>query len=104
MYQTIIAQNNDPQDEFCLGIIVESIETKDRNRTVYDVVAALREAARDFVETKDGKDVLEKTKGSFNWGDLIEYLPAEVCEKHGVRIVDTFQTDLVVAHNEPIIF
>ena len=35
-----------------------------------------------------------------NLAHLVEYLPAEVCERHGVRIVDTFQTDLVVFHNE----
>lgn len=97
MKQTIISKNVDPTDEFCLGIVVETI---DGQRPSLDVIVALREAAGEFLWTEDGKKVLEETNGRFNWGDLVEYLPAEVCERHGVRIVDTFQTDLVVFHNE----
>lgn len=97
MRQTIIARNSDQTDEFCLGIVVEATDGQDPNP---NVITALREAVRDFIGTADGKKVLEETCGCFNWGDMVEYLPAEVCERHGVRIVDTFQTDLIVCHSE----
>jgi len=98
MRQTIIAQNDEPDDEFCLGIVVETIVP-----ATIDVVSALRDAARDFSKTEKGQGTLEETHGAFNWGDLVEYLPEDVCVRHGIRIVDTFQTDLVVPHNEMLI-
>lgn len=104
MRQTIIAQNNDPRDEFCLGFIVDTIESEDGKNESLDVIAALRNAARDFAETDEGKEVLEEACGSFNWGDLANHLPNEICEQYGVHIVDTFQTDLVVTHNEMLVF
>lgn len=100
MRQTIIAKNDDFRDEFCLGIIVENISSAAPDS---DPVSALRDVAREFAETDEGKKVLEETNGCFNWGDLVENIPKEICEKHGFRIVDSFQTDLIVLHNEQLI-
>lgn len=97
MRQTIIAQKISLEDSFCLGIIVETINEESN----IDVISALRNAAKDFANTKEGQEALEETYyGCINWGDLVEYLPEEVCVRHGVRIIDTFQTDLVVTHDE----
>lgn len=104
MQQTIIAMNNDPYDEFCLGIIVEIKEKDPRRIQSFNVISALQNAAREFTETEAGSRVMEKTGMNFNWGDLAEYLPDEICERHGVHIIDTFQTDLIVTHNEPLVF
>ena len=96
MKQTIIAKSSDLRDEFCLGIIVESTPSIAPDS---DPISALQKAAREFAGTDGGK-----TNGCFNWGDLVENIPTEICEKYGFRIIDTFQTDLIVAHDEQLIF
>ena len=101
MKQTIIAKSSDLRDEFCLGIIVESPPSIAPDS---DPISALQKAAREFAGTDGGKKVLENTNGCFNWGDLVENIPTEICEKYGFRIIDTFQTDLIVAHDEQLIF
>lgn len=100
MRQTIIAKNDDLRDGFCLGIIVKILPGKSLS---LDPVSALRNAAREFAETEEGQKALEETGGCFNWGDLVSCIPAEICERNGVRIIDTFQTELIVSHNEQLI-
>ena len=86
MKQTIIAKSSDLRDEFCLGIIVESTPSIAPDS---DPISALQKAAREFAGTDGGKKVLVITNGCFKWGELV---------------VDTFQTDLIVAHDEQLIF
>lgn len=99
MRQTIIAHNQCPGDEFCVGIIVETDEAHDG----IDPVQALRDAAKEFLATPRGQKALQKTGGCFNWGDLVDELPDTAIKRHGLSVVDTFQTDLVVQHGESLL-
>lgn len=94
MQQTIIAEHNEVDDRFRLGIVVES---KDES---IDILSAMRAAAAEFCATDEGRAEVESNGGSFNWGDMVNSVGEELCSKHGFRIVDTFVTELIVDHNE----
>lgn len=93
--QTIIATGFDePGHRFCMGIVVASVDDVD------DVVTAIQDATLEYLETDEGKAVLQANKGHFNYGDFLENVPDELCVKHGFHLMDVFETDLIVDHNK----
>lgn len=92
MQSTIIAKNNCPGDEFYLGIVI-----KYDDAVTPDPIQAMRDAAVEYI--------LEKQLDfdtPFNWGDLVDAMPRETLSRHGIKILDTFVTDLVVEHDESL--
>ncbi|MBD5583695.1 MAG: hypothetical protein HDQ88_01240 [Clostridia bacterium] len=66
-----------------------------------DPVDALKQAAKDFLGTTDGKEYVERTNATnYNWEDLVSSIPDEITEKHGVIITSTNVTHYVVNHDE----
>lgn len=95
----IAACDTDPKDGVALGIQVGMLTGCDNA----DPIAALRAAAAEFLSTDAGAEVLKSTNGAFNWGDLADHLPGtEFPGRHGVLILDTFATELVVDHDEDL--
>lgn len=92
MQKTIIAKNTCPGDEYYLGIIVNYDEN-----TVPDPIEAMRMAAAEHIVNArlDFDD-------PFNWGDLVNEVPAATMKKYGVTIMDTFISDMVVEHDESL--
>lgn len=97
MQQTIIAKYHDGRAENVLGIVVETDDDR------LDVVAAIKAAAAEFAATPEGEAAVEAAGGNFNYGDFVDNIPGVMCENHGFTVVDTFQTDLVVDHDERLI-
>ena len=92
MQKTIIAKNTYPGDEYYLGITIECDEEKTK-----DPVQAMRDAAIEHI--------LEKQldfDSPFNWGDLVNDVSNETLAKHGIKLIDTFVSDLVVEHDESL--
>lgn len=95
----IIASDPDPKGGTALGIRVDMLSGYDDA----DPVAALRSAAAEFLATDAGAKALASANGAFNWGDLAEHLTGtEFPGRHGVLILDTFTTGLVVDHDEDL--
>ena len=92
----IIAEHNEPNDKFRLCISIQPIT----DAAARDPVQAVREAVRDFAATDLGKQAIRRNSGGFNWGDVVNDLPASVCTRHGFVIVDSFVSEIVVDHNE----
>ena len=99
MTQTIIARHKDGDDEFCLGIVVQSRAGFEDA----DPLQALRAAAAEFCATDEGKAAIDEAAGNYNWGDLVNTLDEGILARHGFKIVDTFVTELVVDHNESLL-
>lgn len=102
MQQTIIAKYHDGDDWNVLGIIIETTGNTGLTN-VSSIQRAFIAAANEFAATPDGKDVIDDNSGDFNYGDFVNNVPNEICEKHGFKIVDTFQTDLIVDHDECLV-
>lgn len=96
--ETIIAKYDDPRDGFCLGIVV----THDGDIENFDLVEAMRAAARDYAATEAGQSDPEVLSGGFNWGDFVNTVPDEICARHGFVVEDTFVTHLIVDHDEAL--
>lgn len=97
MLQTIIAKYHDGASENVLGIVVETDDDE------LDVIAAIKAAAAEFAATPEGEAAVEAANGDLNYGDFVQNVPNTTCENHGFTVVDTFQTNLVVDHNERLI-
>ncbi len=89
---TIVA--HDLSDEQCPVALVLQVEVPSRS---FDIHSAVSAAVAEYLETPDGA---EYSEGSFNWGDVADYLPEEICNKHGFRIKDVRTADVVVEHDE----
>ena len=96
MKHVIVA--NMPDGDEALLIDVET------DKPGVDPIAALKQAARDFLDTPEGKAYVERTNAAdYNWGDLVSSVPDEITEKHGVRITSTSFTHYVVDHDERLV-
>lgn len=70
---------------------------------VKDPEKSLRNAVRDFLNsgTEEAKAAVEQAAGAFNWGDVLNIVPAVYFLKHGLRRVDGYETvNINVEHNE----
>lgn len=46
-------------------------------------------ASKEYCLTEDGKRTFEGNCNCFNWGDFDTYVPNSICEKYGVRKVQS---------------
>ena len=73
------------------------------NKDIKDIRAAVRNACKDYISTKEGTEVYAYNCQSFNWADFAMYVPKDICKKHGFEIADYLQTDEQVDLNEQLI-
>lgn len=69
----------------------------------FDAEAHVRAAAAYFLKTEEGKEVLERTCGNFNWVDAIQEIPGWVYMKHGFLVNYVHAADEVVDNNESLL-
>jgi len=69
---------------------------------VDDIVEACKEAAREYLTTKDGVQDYARNNESFNWGDFIMDVPNSICEKYGFRKEENDNPDIIVELDEQI--
>lgn len=70
---------------------------------VGDWKLAVKEAVAEFLGTPSGRDAYEDTAGYFNWGDFFDYVPNDICEKHGFRKLGDVDGNVsVVEHDEQL--
>lgn len=77
--------------------IVITVEIPDEN---FDVMGAIQAASVDYVNTPEGKEVLNDNGGYFNWGDVVNNLPDDICKRYGFEIVNVIDADNVVHHDD----
>lgn len=77
--------------------IVITVEIPDED---FDVMGAIQDASVEYVNTPVGNEVLNDNGGYFNWGDVVNNLPDDICKKHGFEIVNVMDADYVVHHDD----
>lgn len=62
----------------------------------------LREAVKEFLQTKEGLKSIKDTCGDYNWGDFMMDLPEEILKKHGLcmQYSELETTDIKVNQDE----
>lgn len=67
-----------------------------------DIVEACKEAAREYVSTKEGLQVYIEHCEWFNWADFDVYVPNKICEKYGFRKIDSDAVNIDVILDEQL--
>lgn len=52
-----------------------------------DIKRTIQEAAEEYCMNEEGKDALERNADYFSLEDLINYVPEEICLKHGFYLI-----------------
>lgn len=87
-------------NEYGYGSLI--IELTILNKDI-DVEEAIKSACKEYLATDEGKQVYAENSNCFNWGDFSDYVPNEICRKHGFLIVDSKTADMVVDLNDQLI-
>ena len=97
MLKSIIAISRDGTD---LQTVMFQFEVPDEN---FDLMSAIRNAAKDYCNTEDGRDRYEYNNHCFNWGDFDLYVPDEICKKHGFSKIRVSDGDEIVDFDEELV-
>lgn len=68
----------------------------------FDLVAAVKDAARAFCQTEEGRKMYIYNCGCFNWADF-EYVPNEICQQFGFQRLDTALSDIEANWDEQLV-
>lgn len=58
-----------------------------KNDIPFGIMEACRRAACEYLSTPEGMDIYEGNCDSFTWADFEAYVPDEICEKYGFRVI-----------------
>ena len=68
-------------------------KNKNKNVSIEELVA---KATKEFLNTEDGKKVLEETCGNFNYVDFGMYVPNSICLKYGFLKLEEYNNEIVL--------
>lgn len=93
----ITAIENDGRGYCTLTIVIEVLKDG------LNVIEACMNAAREYTVTENGyKDYIRNNR-HFDWGDFVDCVPNEICEKHGIRVVRTTHADVNVDNLDQLV-
>lgn len=68
-----------------------------------NVTEAVKAACTEYCSTPEGRKTFEGNCDNFNWGDFDAYVPNEICEKYGIRKVDSFAEQINASFDEMLV-
>lgn len=69
----------------------------------FDLLKAVKAAAKDFCLSNEGKNIYSGNCHAFNWGDLVTYIDDDCCKKYGFHIIHRDSVDEVRDANEQLV-
>lgn len=72
-------------------------------KTDREIETAMRAAVANFLDTKDGHDLILKNNEYFNWNDAIEYVPRDTWTNYGLILINEKSTSIYFNHAENLI-
>ena len=97
MLRTIVAIEREGLDIRVLALNFE-VPNKD-----FDIKAAVKAACTEYCQTEAGRKTYEYNCSSFNWADFAMSVPAEICEKHGFKLIQSDVFDEEVDWDEELV-
>ena len=67
-----------------------------------EVLDAIKDAAKDYCLTDDGKKTYDGNCNNFNIGDLITYVPKAILQQHGIISIEEKDT-IAIDFNEQLV-
>ena len=68
-----------------------------------DIVNAVKDASKEFIQTELGRSLYAYNCYYFNWADFWSNVPNEICEKHGFSKIDSGISDFEVDWDEQLV-
>lgn len=97
MLKTIVAIERDGIDIRVLALNFE-VPSAD-----FDLKAAVKAACTEYCKTPEGLETYRYNCNHFNWADFAMSVPAEFCEKHGFKFVQSNVSDEDVNWDEQLV-
>ena len=97
MLRTIIALEQDGLD---IRVLALNFEVPSVN---FNLKAAVRAACAEYCQTEAGKATYHYNCNSFNWADFAMSVPADICEKHGFKVIQSDVADEIVNWDEELV-
>ena len=67
-----------------------------------EVLDAIKDTAKDYCLTNDGKKTYDSNCNNFNIGDLITYVPKSILQQHGIISIEEKDT-IAIDFNEQLV-
>lgn len=90
MLKTISAVEHDGMD---IQVLTLQFEVPDKS---FDLMSAIRAAAKDYCQTSDGQETLRQNNGAFNLADFNNCVPDKICKRHGFKQVDDCLSEIEI--------
>lgn len=71
--------------------------------TLDDVITAIKKASTEYCLTNEGKQTYIGNCHCFNFGDFDTYVPNTICEKYGIKKIDSNTTFGIVDFNTELV-
>jgi hypothetical protein len=97
MLKTIVAIERDGLDVRVLALNFD-VPSAD-----FDLKSAIKAACTEYCQTEAGRQTYEYNCSSFNWADFAMSVPAEICEKHGFKLIQSDVADEDVDWDEELV-
>lgn len=68
-----------------------------------DVLEAIKKSCDEYCKTEDGKETYIGNCNCFNYGDFDAYVPNSICEKYGIRKINSDLVQLYVNFDEQLV-
>lgn len=69
----------------------------------FDLISAMKAAAKDFCMSDEGKRIYSGNGHCFNWGDFDIYITKDYQTKHGFRVIDSVSETIIRDFNEQLV-
>lgn len=97
MIRTINAIEHDGLKERMLTMLFDVPDEE------FDLISAVKAAAKEYCMTEDGLKTYIGNCSSFNWADFECYVPNEICMKYGFRKINGSLSDISVNWDEQLV-
>ena len=88
---SVINYNGTTDKQTCTIILKHDTENPE-----FDIKSAIKAAVSEFLST----GLTELDCDNFTYGDFVDYVPKNICEKHGFTIEATILSDICVDDNK----
>lgn len=68
-----------------------------------NIIEHAKDACREYVQTKEGRELFDYYCGCFHWDDFVQNVPNWICRRHGFEIVECHEDEIHVELDEPLV-
>ena len=87
---TLIAMENSANHGLGVNLVGYQLSVSDYD-SKEDVLQRIRDAAKEYCNTKNGRDTFTRNCNCFNYGDFFTFVPEKILHRHGIYLAATIE-------------